>query len=85
MHIEQLWLSVNEVARLTGISRDKIIRLIEKGQLKAKNTGLGQYRSFYIKRDDLEAYMSSDTGQVVQQWSRRLRRPSAYKPQIVSV
>ena len=59
MHIEQQWLSVNEVARVTGMSRDKIIRLIELGRLKAKNTGCGKYRSFYIKKDDLAAFMSA--------------------------
>ena len=55
------WLSISEAAEYMRVSERKVQRVISSGRLRS--TTLGRRR--LLHRDDLDAFMSATTGEVV--------------------
>jgi excisionase family DNA binding protein len=51
MKLDETYLSTNEAAKLLGITRQRVIQLINKGRLKASKFA----KVYMIKQEDLKA------------------------------
>jgi excisionase family DNA binding protein len=56
-NIQQEFFSVNQIAKMAGLSRDHVQRAVDNGELLFTDKGRGKKRLIRIARDDFERWM----------------------------
>ena len=73
------YLTPPRVAEILGCGTEKILAFIERGELRAINTSLGDRPRWKIKPDDFDAFCESRASQKPQAAQKRRSVPKASK------